>query len=52
MFEFLFKYPASAFAKSQLVFLASWPVWILALLVIAGALALVGGIVLLAKSKN
>jgi uncharacterized membrane protein len=40
MFEFLFKYPAAAFAKGHLVFLASWPVWALLLLVLAGATAL------------
>ncbi|HSW50679.1 MAG TPA: hypothetical protein VLH09_10920, partial [Bryobacteraceae bacterium] len=30
MFEFFFKYPATAFAKGDLVFLARWPVWVLA----------------------
>ena len=37
MFEFLFKYPAAAFAKGSLVLLGNWPVWILgAALVLAG----------------
>ena len=35
MFEFLFKYPGAVFQKGQFVLLASWPVWILALGVIA-----------------
>jgi len=35
MFEFLFKYPAAAFAKGQIVFLSSWPVWVLAALIAA-----------------
>ena len=34
MFEFLFKYPAAVFAKGQFVFLASWPLWLLALLLV------------------
>ena len=38
MFEFLFKYPSSIFAKGKLVLLSPWPVWLLVLLVvIAGA---------------
>jgi len=40
MFEFLFKYPVVVYAKSQLVFLTGWPVWVLALLVLASAAAL------------
>jgi uncharacterized membrane protein len=40
MFEFLFKYSPSAFSKGRVVFLTPWPVWLLALLVIAGAVAL------------
>ena len=32
MFEFLFKYPSTVFAKGKLVLLAGWPVWLLALL--------------------
>src|SRR5437660_3227739 len=35
MFEFLFKYPASAFARGELVLLANWPRWILGLLFLA-----------------
>ena len=38
MFEFLFKYPSSIFAKGKFVLLSPWPVWLLVLLVvIAGA---------------
>lgn len=37
MFEFLFKYPAGTFAKGDLIFLAPWPLWILALAVVAAA---------------
>jgi uncharacterized membrane protein len=40
MFEFLFKYPASVFAKGRFVLLSSWPVWILAACCAAAALAL------------
>ena len=42
MFEFLFKYPGAVFQKGQFVLLAPWPVWMLALGVIAagGAAAL------------
>ena len=29
MFEFLFKYPAAAFSKCNVVFLGNWPVWLL-----------------------
>ncbi|MEK7407399.1 MAG: glutamine amidotransferase [Acidobacteriota bacterium] len=41
MFEFLFKYPAAAFAKGELVLLGRWPLWLLAagVLLAAGALA-------------
>ena len=39
MFEFLFKYPASVFAKGTLVFLGAWPKW-----------ALFGGIILTAAA--
>jgi uncharacterized membrane protein len=35
MFEFLFKYPASAFARGELVLLASWPRWMLVVLLLA-----------------
>lgn len=37
MFETLFKYPPAIFAKGKLVLLAPWPVWVLALLVVAAA---------------
>jgi uncharacterized membrane protein len=40
MFEFLFKYPLSVFAKGHLVLLGSWPRWVLALAVLAAAAAL------------
>ena len=40
MFEFLFKYPASLFHKGQFVFLTPWPLWLLALGIIAAAGAL------------
>ncbi|MDX2154848.1 MAG: glutamine amidotransferase [Bryobacteraceae bacterium] len=37
MFEFLFKYPAAVFAKGKFVLLGGWPVWVLALLILAAA---------------
>ena len=40
MFEFLFKYPATVFSRGQFVFLAPWPVWLLAAAVVAAAGAL------------
>lgn len=40
MFEFLFQYPASVFARGKLVFLSSWPLWLLGLAIVGGALAL------------
>src|SRR5271170_5424722 len=40
MFEFLFKYPASLFHKGQFVFLTPWPLWLMALGIIAAAGAL------------
>src|SRR5688500_11239895 len=40
MFEFFFKYPASAFAKGELVLLARWPVWLLLAAIIVTALVL------------
>jgi uncharacterized membrane protein len=41
MFEFLFKYPGAVFEKGRFVLLAPWPLWMLALGVIAaGALLL------------
>lgn len=39
MFELFFKYPFEAFANGQVVLLGRWPVWILGLLLVAGALA-------------
>ena len=41
MFEFLFKYPTTVFAKGEFVLLARWPVWVLALAIVA-ACALFG----------
>ncbi len=39
MFELLFKYPLSLFHKGQFVFLTPWPLWLLALAIVAaGAL--------------
>ena len=40
MFEFLFKYPFSVFAKGTFVLLGSWPRWILIVGIIAAAAAL------------
>jgi hypothetical protein len=40
MFELLFKYPATVFSRGQFVFLAPWPVWLLAVAVVAAAGAL------------
>src|SRR5579864_6382287 len=40
MFEFLFKYPASVFSKGTFVFAAGWPVWLLAIAILAAGLAL------------
>src|SRR5271167_2430752 len=40
MFEFLFKYPPSVFAKGSFVLLGQWPVWTLGLLLIAAAAGL------------
>ncbi len=40
MFEFLFKYPSSLFAKGNLVFLTAWPTWVWVLGVLAAAVAL------------
>ena len=37
MFELLFKYPASLFHKGQFVFLTPWPLWLLALAILAAA---------------
>ena len=40
MFELLFKYPASIFHKGQFVFLTPWPIWLLAIAILAAAGAL------------
>ena len=40
MFEFLFKYSPSVFAKGSFVLLGSWPVWLLLLFLLFGAAAL------------
>jgi len=37
MFEFLFKYPPTVFAKGSFVFLGQWPLWTLAALLLACA---------------
>lgn len=42
MFEFLFKYPPAVFSKGTFVLLASWPRWILFLLMAASALFFAG----------
>src|SRR5215475_1290802 len=41
MFEYLFKYPSPVFTKGRLVFLSTWPVWLLVVLIalLASALA-------------
>src|SRR5215471_9232967 len=39
MFQFLFKYPSSVFAKGEFVLLGGWPRWVLALLLLATATA-------------
>jgi hypothetical protein len=40
MFEFLFKYPHSAYARGQFALLGAWPKWMLALLIVAAATGL------------
>jgi uncharacterized membrane protein len=40
MFEFLFKYPRSVYARGQFAFLGAWPKWVLVLAIIAAAVAL------------
>jgi uncharacterized membrane protein len=40
MFEFLFKYPPTVFAKGSFVLLGEWPLWLLIGLLAASALAL------------
>src|SRR5690349_16765360 len=47
MFEFLFKYPASAFSRGEIVLLANRPKWMLGLLL----LAMSAGFALLLRSK-
>ncbi len=47
MFEFLFKYPAAAFARGELVLLGNWPKWILDLLIVAAA----AGLAVLLRAK-
>ena len=37
MFEFLFKYPRTVFAKGTFVLLAQWPLWLLILAIFAAA---------------
>src|SRR5579883_2313072 len=37
MFELLFKYPASLFHKGHFVFLTPWPLWMMALGIVAAA---------------
>src|SRR5580700_7730788 len=37
MFEFLFKYPSTVFAKGSFVLLGQWPLWVLSALLIACA---------------
>ena len=40
MFEWLFKYPATAFAKGHFVLLTPWPVYLLAIFILAAAVLL------------
>ena len=40
MFEFLFKYPPEVFSKARFVLLGTWPLWVLALLVVSAAAGL------------
>jgi uncharacterized membrane protein len=40
MFEFLFKYPPTVFAKGSFVLLSQWPVWTLAVLLLIAAAGL------------
>lgn len=47
MFEFLFKYPASAFSRGELVLLANWPKWVLGILLLTTS----AGFALLLRSK-
>src|SRR5580693_3691242 len=47
MFEFLFKYPRSVYARGQFAFLGAWPKWILVLLILAAA----GGLAWLIRDR-
>jgi uncharacterized membrane protein len=40
MFEFLFKYPPAIFSRGKFVLLSPWPVWVMALLIIAAGAGL------------
>jgi len=40
MFEFLFKYPRSLYARGHFALLGAWPKWVLVLLILAAAVAL------------
>jgi uncharacterized membrane protein len=40
MFQFLFKYPRTVFAKGQIVLVGGWPTWVLWLLIAAAAVVL------------
>ena len=40
MFELLFKYPRSAYARGQFALLGAWPKWVLVLLILAAAAGL------------
>ena len=39
MFELFFKYPFEAFSRGEVVLLGRWPVWLLGILLLAGAAA-------------
>src|SRR5580658_9614752 len=47
MFEFLFKYPRSVYARGQFALLGAWPKWMLVLLILAAA----GGLAWLIRSR-
>ena len=40
MFEFLFKYPRSVYARGQFALLGAWPKWMLVLLIVAAGAGL------------
>ncbi len=42
MFEIIFKYPSTAFAKGQFVLMSKWPAWVLILLAVAAAVLVAG----------